>query len=390
MLIRNYHDDTQVYSGGPAGINEHLDPEYPGAWSKSEQKRMRNIKACSPLPEWKARYDEVMLEIRRRERAAAVVQGTDVDQEEVVEAWLEFFVAHGIPFHAVDSPKFRRAMLLTAKAGKSCIVEEKLNFPHRTAFSGSHLEMLEQRLQQGTTAQLRTSSVQHGYTLMSDGWSDPHRKPILNTIAHTTAGNIFLEAKDTTGQKKSAQFIADFVLSAAAKIGPQHLTAVIMDGAQANQTAFKLIRRQLPQVSCFPCTAHGMNLYIQNICSGKEVVIIKHKEYAWGFTGYRDAVAFAWDAVKFVMHHQAPLGIFRKYTDKNLLGFAETRFASKLTMCARYVELHHALDSLFTDNEYLQWVAAQKPDVRTAAAKARETVRSDSHLQTTKVEHTQF
>ena len=56
-------------------------------------------------------------------------------------------------------------------------------------------------------------------SIISDGWTDTSRRPLINIIASTPAGAMFLKAEDCSGELKDSHFIADVLISAIEQVG---------------------------------------------------------------------------------------------------------------------------------------------------------------------------
>jgi hypothetical protein len=46
-----------------------------------------------------------------------------------------------------------------------------------------------------------------GCTIVSDGWSDVQGQPLLNVLAHTSAGVVFLKTHDSSGEYNNKLFL---------------------------------------------------------------------------------------------------------------------------------------------------------------------------------------
>ncbi|PWA76682.1 hypothetical protein CTI12_AA231560 [Artemisia annua] len=68
-------------------------------------------------------------------------------------------------------------------------------------------------------------------TIVTDGWSDPQRRPIINFMATSENGPMFIKAVNCMGEVKNKEFIANLMKEVIDEIG--------------NQNRFKLIRRAL-------------------------------------------------------------------------------------------------------------------------------------------------
>ena len=74
------------------------------------------------------------------------------------------------------------------------------------------------------------------------GWTDVQGRPLLNFCLATPKGTHFLRAVDTAGHEKDGQF--DRLAEVMEEIGPEHIVAVIMDGASANESANKFLEER--------------------------------------------------------------------------------------------------------------------------------------------------
>ena len=114
-----------------------------------------------------------------------------------------------------------------------------------------------------------------GCLLISDGWSSTDHWPIINALAATPLGAYFLTALDTSGATKDADYIAALIISQIVTFGPEHVTAVCMDGAC--KSSFEAIEAKFPHVFCFICPTHSIDNFLQNINEDKDEVRIKVK-----------------------------------------------------------------------------------------------------------------
>lgn len=83
-----------------------------------------------------------------------------------------------------------------------------------------------------------------GFALLCDGWTDVQGRPLLNFCLATPKGSHFLRAVDCTGFEKDGKFIFEQLAKIIEEIGAEHIVAVIMDGASANESANKLLEER--------------------------------------------------------------------------------------------------------------------------------------------------
>ena len=61
-----------------------------------------------------------------------------------------------------------------------------------------------------------------GVSIVSDGWSDSQRRPLINFMAVTESGPMFLKAVDCTGEIKDKFFIYGLLKEVIEDVGPQN------------------------------------------------------------------------------------------------------------------------------------------------------------------------
>lgn len=76
-----------------------------------------------------------------------------------------------------------------------------------------------------------------GVTLMSDGWTDPSHRPLMNVLAATPKGSCFLFAENCEGRIKDAKFIADVWSKGMERVGTDKVFCLVVDGAYVNNAA---------------------------------------------------------------------------------------------------------------------------------------------------------
>jgi selenocysteine lyase/cysteine desulfurase len=89
-----------------------------------------------------------------------------------------------------------------------------------------------------------------------------------------------------------------------AQIGPENVIQIITDSAAACKAAGRLVEEQFPHITWTPCTAHCLDLLLEDI--GK---------LPWA----KDLLREGKDIVQFVMNHHKSLAIFRQHSTLELL-----------------------------------------------------------------------
>ena len=122
--------------------------------------------------------------------------------------------ACGIPFNVVCSPYWQDMIREVNKApqGYKGPNYEKV----RTQLLKNEKDLVEDIL-----SPILSSWSSFGVTMVSDGWTDTRRKPLINIIATSPKGAMFLKAEDCSGEVKDVQFIPDVIIKSIEQIGPK-------------------------------------------------------------------------------------------------------------------------------------------------------------------------
>jgi hypothetical protein len=83
----------------------------------------------------------------------------------------------------------------------------------------------------------------HGVSVVSDGWTNMKNQPLINVMASNSCGSMFLYAEDFSGQEKTGEAIAEFLLQAIEEIGPANVLQVVTDNASNCKVAGREIQK---------------------------------------------------------------------------------------------------------------------------------------------------
>ena len=111
-----------------------------------------------------------------------------------------------------------------------------------------------------------------GASIVSDGWSDPQRRPLINLMVACEVGSLFLKAVDCSGEVKDKDFIASLLNDAIEEVGDEKFVVQILtDNASNCKAAGELIEDRYPHIFWTPCIVNTLNLALKNICNAKNV-----------------------------------------------------------------------------------------------------------------------
>ena len=106
-----------------------------------------------------------------------------------------------------------------------------------------------------------------GVSIVSDGWTDPARHPIINFMVSSLNGPVFLKAVDTLGEYKDAQFMGELFIRVVEEVGVDSCVQIITDNAPVCKAASMIVEAKYPQVFWTPCIVHSLNLALKSIAS---------------------------------------------------------------------------------------------------------------------------
>jgi hypothetical protein len=200
------------------------------------------------------------------------------------------------------------------------------------------------------------------------------------------AGALFLKAVDTSGMVKTAVNIASVLIAAILEVGPENVVQLITDSAANCKKAGEEVQKRylcllqlfvcdhvlvlslfrFPHIQWTPCTAHIIDLYLEDI--GK---------LEWAAKRIKEAKAI----VKLVTLHHAPHAIFRSKATlelvkpgmqayinkswvtcmgyKSMLCAGETRFGTHFMMMDRLLQVKMALKQMVVSDEWVAWTATK-------------------------------
>lgn len=100
-------------------------------------------------------------------------------------------------------------------------------------------------------------------TLTCDGWSNVTNDSVVNFCV-CDPKPIFLESVLASSERHTAQYISQEVLKQMKKVGIDKIGAIVTDNASNMKAALVSIKNDHPHIATFGCTAHGLNLLLQD------------------------------------------------------------------------------------------------------------------------------
>ncbi|KAL3009924.1 hypothetical protein AAZX31_07G111100 [Glycine max] len=239
----------------------------------------------------------------------------------------------GLPFHLARFPHYRKAFAYAANNQISGYQPPGYNKLRTTLLQNErrHVENLFQPI--------KNAWSQKGVSIVSDGWSDPQRRSLINFMVVTKSGPMFLKAIDCSNEIRDKDFIAKLM----------------------REPTGLIIEVEFPSIYWTPCVVYIFNLALKNICATKneEKNNVVYEKCSW-ITQIADDAMFV---KNFVMSHSMRLSIFNLFNSLKLLSIAPTRFASTIVMLKRFKQLKKGLQEMVISD---QWSSYTEDDVAKA------------------------
>ena len=182
--------------------------------------------------------------------------------------------------------------------------------------------------------QIKKTWNEKGVSICSDGWSDAQRRPLINIMAVSESGPMFLKAINYEGETKDKHFIADLLISTIQEIGPQKVIQVITDNAAACKAAGHIVEAKFRHIFWTLCVVHTLNLALKNICAPSTYL---RYDDVMEQCGWISQVSSDASFIKnFIMNHAMRLSMFNNHCKLKLLSVNDTCFASTIVMLKKF------------------------------------------------------
>ncbi|XP_047306362.1 uncharacterized protein LOC124909763 [Impatiens glandulifera] len=125
------------------------------------------------------------------------------------------FYSGGLLFHFSRNPHYIKSYTLAANNNIPSYVPPCYN-ALRTTLLEKEREHIERLLEP-----IKTTWKEKGVTIVSDGWTDSQRRPLINFMVVTESGPMFLKAVNCEGEYKDKFYISSLIKKVIMQVGPQ-------------------------------------------------------------------------------------------------------------------------------------------------------------------------
>ncbi|KAM0928455.1 hypothetical protein ACQ4PT_002494 [Festuca glaucescens] len=237
----------------------------------------------------------------RKRKASAIEECFDVDSRSKLDALIaRMFYTAGLPFNLARNPWFRQAFMFAANGKLAGYVPPSYN-KIRTSLLVQEKTHVERMLQP-----IKSTWSSKGVSIVSDGWSDPQRRPLLNFMAVTEDGPMFLRAVNTVGDTKSKEYIFEKLVETIDFIGAENVVQVVTDNASNCRGAGLMVEQKYPHIFWTPCVVHTLNLALKSIFAARNEEDPEYEHCNWISEVSSDTQQIR----NFIMNHSMRLSMF--------------------------------------------------------------------------------
>lgn len=241
--------------------------------------------------------------VSKKGRQSSIKEGFNLEYCQMADAIIaRMFYTGGIPFNLARNPNYRSSYNFVANHDMGGYVPPGIN-KLRTTLLQQEKANVERLLEP-----IKKTWSTKGVTIAADGWSDSQRRPLINFLAVTKSGPIFLKCENTEGKVKTKEYIVGLLVEVIEKVGPKNVVQVITDNAANCKAAGLIVEAKYKNIFWTPCVVHTLNLALKNICAPKNIEDQNpmFQELQW----ICDAAGDALTIKNFIMNHGMRLSIF--------------------------------------------------------------------------------
>jgi hypothetical protein len=257
-------------------------------------------------------------------------------RKELDEKWAAFFYEANVAFNVARHPAFIAAVKATSAAGFD------YSPPTYHAMRTRHIEPKLKKVKAEIEKATKQSITLYGATICSDGWDNVIHRPLMNVMLVCPAGDIFIGSVDTTGHKKTKEYIAGELKTYIEAIGLNNVIQICTDNASAMLGALDELVATYPHLYKQGCAAYILNLLLEDW--GKEEM-------------FKALIIRAKRVCIYIRNHHATMALYCQYSLRLSLKVpSETRFACNFLMINRMLEIKDALERVVIDPRWNEYV----------------------------------
>ena len=182
----------------------------------------------------------------------------EVERRELDKVWAKFFYEANVPFAVARNVAFKEVVM------KTIAFKNPYDPPSYHDIRTRLLVQAKADLEAQLNNRVAESIRKFGGTLALDGWTSVSSRPLYNAMLVSPSGELFLGSVDTTGNEKTATYMASIMEKFIEQVGPHNIVQVCIDNAKSMLNASQLIIKRYPRIYIQGCAAHVMDLLLED------------------------------------------------------------------------------------------------------------------------------
>lgn len=251
-----------------------------------------------------------------------------------------FFFENAISFNAARSPSFFSMCRSIGSYGRG--LKPPSMHELRTWILREELKTTK-----NVVDEIKKTWPQTGVSIMSDGWKDIRQRNLINFLVNNPSGTVFLKSVDASEYIKDAKLIFKLLDEVIEEVGEHLVVQVITDNASNYKAAGDLLMEKRKHLYWTPCAAHCIDLMLERIGD-----LPQHK----------NALFKARKVANYIYNHSWLLALMRKFTKREILRPAATRFATAFLTLQSMYQVRQPLEAIFTSEEWISCAFANKSE----------------------------
>jgi hypothetical protein len=183
------------------------------------------------------------------------------EQEKLEFMLAKTIFAAGVPFTFVENPYFINFIQH---------IRPSFKLPNRRKLASDLLDKVFDEVKEESDKEILSAQ---NLCMVSDGWSNINQESVQNFIV-CTPKPFFFDATYSGEESHTAVWIASEIIKQMEIIDIKKFSAVITDTASVMKAAWRIIEQKYPNIICFGCISHIMNLLIKDIIKIHEIKFI--------------------------------------------------------------------------------------------------------------------
>lgn len=183
------------------------------------------------------------------------------------DAMARWWYDANIPFNAANSPYYLTMVDAIASIGSGFVP------PTYHDYRGSLLKNAV-HIARNYVNDLKKEWTTYGCSIMTDGWTSQRQEPLINFLAYSPRGTMFLKSVDTSGLRKDKDTLLELFDEVVKEVGSENIVQFVSDNDVSYKAAGQALQHRYGTFFWSPCAAHCIDLMLENLSDPRHFPII--------------------------------------------------------------------------------------------------------------------